>query len=40
MKANTMVQYPAVEMDKSDLDTTVDIRAGAHSDYGKRQCLR
>lgn len=26
-------------MDKS-LDTTVDIRAGAHSDYGKRQCFR
>ena len=27
-------------MDESELDTNVDIRAGAHSDYGKCQCFR
>lgn len=27
-------QYPAIEMDKANLDISVDIRAGAHSDYG------
>ncbi|KAF6222139.1 hypothetical protein HO133_001225 [Letharia lupina] len=33
-----LLHYPAVEMDKS-LDTTVDIRAGAHSDYGSLTLL-
>lgn len=30
-----LLQYPAVAMVGSDLDKAVDIRAGAHSDYGK-----
>ena len=40
-KANTEAcQYPAVKIDEFDLDTTVDIRAGAHSDYGNRRWFR
>ncbi|KAL9138389.1 MAG: hypothetical protein Q9175_000372 [Cornicularia normoerica] len=34
-----LLHYPAIEMDKSDLDTSVDIRAGAHSDYGSLTLL-
>ncbi|CAF9934478.1 MAG: hypothetical protein ALECFALPRED_005958 [Alectoria fallacina] len=33
------LHYPAVKIDESDLDTTVDIRAGAHSDYGSLTLL-
>lgn len=29
-----MTKYPAISRDTSNLDTSVDIRAGAHSDYG------
>lgn len=32
---NETLKYPAVEMHGSDLNTAVDIRAGAHSDYGE-----
>ena len=36
MKANTIsYKYPAVKAD--EFDTAIDIRAGAHSDYGMRQ---
>ena len=35
-RANTIAsQYPAVESNNSDIDITVDIRAGAHTDYGR-----
>lgn len=34
-----LLHYPAVETDKSNLDTTIDIRAGAHSDYGSLTLL-
>ena len=37
MKANAIsYKYPAVKAD--EFDTAIDIRAGAHSDYGMRQC--
>ncbi|CAD6594320.1 MAG: hypothetical protein ASARMPRED_009144 [Alectoria sarmentosa] len=34
-----LLHYPAVKIDEFDLDTTVDIRAGAHSDYGSLTLL-
>ena len=33
------LHYPAVKMDESKLDTSVDIRAGAHSDYGTNAAI-
>ena len=37
LKAKTLsYKYPAVKADK--FDTAIDVRAGAHSDYGMRQC--
>ena len=39
LKANTLYyKYPAVKAD--EFDSAIDIRAGAHSDYGMRQCYR
>ena len=35
----TKLHYPAVAMDEAAIDTTVDIRAGAHSDYGSLTLL-
>lgn len=33
------IQYPAIQASTSDYDATVDIRAGAHSDYGSLTLL-
>lgn len=37
-RANEL-QYPAIQASTSDYDATVDIRAGAHSDYGSLTLL-